>query len=40
MLIHPETAAEIEKMLLVLKNEGEEAAFTYVRRRLREAQGR
>ena len=36
MLIHPETAAELEKMLLTLKNEGEEAAFAYVRRRLKE----
>ncbi len=36
LLIHPETAAELEKMLLVLRDEGEEAAFAYVRRRLRE----
>ena len=34
--IHPETAAELEKMLLTLKDEGEEAAFRYVRRRLME----
>ena len=34
--IHPETAAELEKMLLTLKDEGEEAAFRYVRRRLKE----
>lgn len=36
ILIHPETGAEIEEMLRVLKDEGEEAAFAYVRRRLRE----
>ena len=35
ILIHPETAAELEKMLLTLKEEGEEAAFSYVRTRLR-----
>ena len=36
IMIHPETGAEIEKMLLVLKEQGEDAAFAYVRRRLRE----
>lgn len=36
ILIHPETGAEIEEMLRVLRDEGEEAAFAYVRRRLRE----
>ena len=35
--IHPETAAELENMLRVLKDEGEDAAFAYVRRRLRES---
>ena len=30
-MIHPETGAQIEKMLLVLKEEGEEKAFAYVR---------
>ena len=35
-LIHPETSAEIEEMLRVLKDEGEDAAFAYVRGRLRE----
>ena len=35
--IHPETAAELEKMLKVLKDEGEDAAFRYVRRRLKES---
>lgn len=34
LLIHPETSAEIEKMLLILKEEGEDAAFQYVRKRL------
>ena len=38
ILIHPETGAEIEEMLRVLRDEGEEAAFAYVRRRLREEQ--
>ena len=36
ILIHPDTSREIEEMLRVLKDEGEEAAFAYVRRRLRE----
>ncbi len=36
--IHPETGAEIEEMLRVLRDEGEDAAFDYVRRRLRETQ--
>ena len=40
ILIHPETGAEIEEMLRVLKDEGEEAAFAYVRRRLREERAR
>ena len=35
--IHPETAEELEKMLQVLKDEGEDAAFSYVRRRLSES---
>jgi hypothetical protein len=35
-LIHPRTAAELEKMLKVLKDEGEDAAFAYVRRWLKE----
>lgn len=34
LLIHPKTAAEIEKMLKILKEQGEEAAFAYVRSRL------
>lgn len=34
LLIHPETSAEIEKMLRILKDQGEEAAFLYVRKRL------
>ena len=36
ILIHPETSGEIEKMLLILKEEGEDAAFRYVIRRLKE----
>ncbi|MBR4474197.1 MAG: catalase [Oscillospiraceae bacterium] len=35
--IHPETGAELEKMLEVLKDEGEDAAFRYVRKRLKES---
>jgi hypothetical protein len=35
-MIHPETGAELEKMLRVLRDEGEDAAFAYVRRRLQE----
>ena len=37
ILIHPDTDREILEMLRVLKDEGEEAAFAYVRRRLRES---
>ena len=36
IMIHPETGREMEKMLLILRDEGEEAAFAYVRRRRRE----
>ena len=36
LLIHPETSEEIERMLLVLKEEGEDAAFAFVRKRLLE----
>ena len=35
--MHPETYAEIEEMLRVLKDEGEETAFAYVKKRLKEA---
>ena len=35
LLIHPETSDEIEKMLLVLKEYGEEYAFSYVREQLK-----
>ena len=35
-MIHPETGAELEEMLRVLKDEGEDAAFAYVREYLRE----
>ena len=34
--MHPETAAELEMMLLILKDEGEDAAFRHVRCRLKE----
>ena len=34
-MIHPETGAELEKMLLILKEEGEEAAISYIRKWLR-----
>ncbi|MBQ9686174.1 MAG: catalase [Oscillospiraceae bacterium] len=37
ILMHPDTKAELEKMLLTLRDEGEKAAFAYVRRRLKEA---
>ena len=37
ILIHPDTGAELEEMLRILKDEGEDAAFAYVRRRLRQA---
>ena len=35
--MHPDTMAELEKMLLVLKDEGEETAFRYVKARLEES---
>ena len=34
--MHPDSCREIEKMLLVLKEEGEEAAFRYIKKRLKE----
>jgi len=37
LIIHPETSEELERMLCVLKDEGEAAAFAYVRKRLEEA---
>ncbi|MBE6994647.1 MAG: catalase [Ruminococcaceae bacterium] len=37
LMIHPETSDEIEEMLRVLRDEGMEASFAYVRKRLREA---
>ncbi len=36
ILIHPDTSDEIEQMLFVLKERGEDAAFAYVRGLLRE----
>ena len=35
-MIHPETAAELEKMLKILKDEGEAAAVKYIRKWLKE----
>lgn len=35
-MMHPDTSAALEKMLKVMKDEGEDAAFSYVRRWLRE----
>lgn len=37
LMIHPETSAELEKMLVILKEEGEEKAFAYVREKLKSA---
>ena len=37
ILMHPDTEKEIEQMLRILKEEGEEKAIAYVRRRLRES---
>ena len=34
--MHPDTVLELRKMLLALKDEGEEAAFRYVRKCLKE----
>ena len=34
-MFHPETLAELQKMMLVLKDEGEDAAFRYIRQRLK-----
>lgn len=36
LLIHPDTRQELEEMLRKLKTEGEERAFSYVRKRIRE----
>lgn len=36
LMIHPDTAAQLEKMLEILKDEGEDAAFAYVRKWLKE----
>ena len=40
ILIHPETSDTIEAMLRVLRDEGEDAAFAYVRGLLREEKER
>lgn len=39
IFIHPETGEEIGNMLLTLKERGEDAAFAYVRERLKAARG-
>ena len=39
LMIHEETAAELERMLKALKDSGEDAAFAYVRRRLKTVHG-
>ena len=39
-MMHPETASELEKMLRILKDEGEEAAFSYVKAWLKEKKKR
>ena len=36
LMIHKDTAAELEKMLKILKDEGEEAAIQYIRKWLKE----
>lgn len=36
LMIHPDTARELEEMLLALKEKGEKEAFRYVRKRIRE----
>ena len=33
-MIHPETAALLEKLLLMLRDEGEEVTIDYIRREL------
>lgn len=33
-ILHPETRAELEKLLVMLKDEGEKAAFAYIRHEL------
>ena len=35
MSIHPETAALLEKLTIMLAEEGEEATFAYIRKELR-----
>ena len=33
-IIHPKTLAELEKMMTILKDEGEEAAFNYIKKEI------
>ena len=37
LMMHPETTEELREMLLTLKDQGEEAAIRYVRKRLKES---
>lgn len=39
-LIHPQTAEALEKLLVMLAEEGEEKTFAYIRRKLREGKAR
>ena len=33
-IIHPKTLSELEKIMTILKDEGEEAAFNYIRKEI------
>ena len=33
-IIHPKNLAELEKMMTILKDEGEEAAFNYIKKEI------
>ena len=32
LLLHPNTSAQLEKILIILRDQGEDAAFDYIRR--------
>ena len=36
--MHPDSMRELERMLEVLKDEGEEAALTYVKKRIKQGE--
>ena len=38
ILMHPDSMRELERMLEVLKDEGEEAALTYVKKRIKQGE--